>query len=75
MQTIPQGTLLWAKEPFQFINPDTNRVIKINCAESFWVTNPQIEQKQKQIIKVARSNSKIGWNFTPEDVAKYFKWK
>lgn len=71
---IPQGTLLWPKEPIQFINPDTNRLIKINMGQSLWVTNPQHDQNRTKIVKAARSNSKIPFNFSFEDVNKYFTW-
>jgi hypothetical protein len=70
---ISQGTLLWPKTPFTFKN-ESNRMIHIHCGQSFWVTNTKLDQETTKIIKIARSNSKVSYNFKIEDVRALFDW-
>lgn len=72
IKTIPQGSLLWPRETFQFKNGKAT--VTMSPGQSVWVTNSGIDQNNTGIIKLARSGKGSGyaWNFTASDVKKYF---
>ncbi len=69
-----QGSLLWPRAPFKFLNPQTNRLISLQAGQSVWVCNSELEQQRTGVIKLARSGKSAGyaWAFSAADVVANF---
>jgi hypothetical protein len=69
---MKQATSLTCKEPVSFKMDGKGRTITFKAGQEFWVTNSEVDQNNRQRLNVARNGAKIGYDFTPEQVSRYF---
>jgi hypothetical protein len=72
MKTYRQGSLLFPREPIAW-KSESNRTIRANPGQSFWVVTPSYEQTRDNAVEIARSGQKTGHRFTLADAEKYFR--
>jgi hypothetical protein len=71
---MKQCTPLTCKETFAFKVNGKGKAITFKQGQRFWVTNTEIDQKNRNVVNIARDGKSMGqgYDFTAEQVKAYF---
>lgn len=72
---MKQCTTITCKETFAFKVNGKGRTMTFQKGQRFWVTNTEIDQRNRKIVNVAREGKNMGqgYDFSPEQVNAYFQ--